>query len=203
MKEISPWRIQRTVENENGKSGYIDAEYSNILESEEPHLRDYWKILVNRRRLVVLVFLMVFGFGAYIISSATPMYTASTTILIEPRNPVVMKIQEVLSLQSGGSTYDYYRTQFALLESRRLAAKVITKLGLESNRAFTSIRVISPNPLKWLSSWIYGPFQSFLTYTSQLIGPESKHKEKAPPISQEKTPLIIPLSIISERFRNF
>jgi len=83
MKEISPWSIQRTVEIENGKSGYIDAEYSHILQSEEPHLRDYWKMLVNRRRLVVLVFLTVFGFGAYIISSATPMYTASATIKID------------------------------------------------------------------------------------------------------------------------
>ena len=104
MKEISPWRIQRTIEVENGKSGYTDAEYIHIPESEEPGLRNYWKIVVKRRRLIVLVFLIILALGAYFNFTATPLYTASATIKIEPQNPRVTGIMELLASNARGAS---------------------------------------------------------------------------------------------------
>src|SRR5919198_3269787 len=127
MRELSPWHTQRFPEE-------ADAEYSyHPAEPEDPHLRHYWKMLVKHRRLMVLIFLVVFGLGAYLTLSATPLYTASATLKIEPQDPVVLQLQELLATQAAASPYDYYQTQFSLLQSRPLAARVITELGLESN----------------------------------------------------------------------
>ena len=73
MRELSPWRIQRPSEA-------ADVEYVYSTESEQVHLRDYWKMLLKHRRLVVLVFLAVLGLGAYLTFLVTPLYTASATL---------------------------------------------------------------------------------------------------------------------------
>ncbi|MCS6927344.1 MAG: Wzz/FepE/Etk N-terminal domain-containing protein, partial [Candidatus Binatia bacterium] len=105
-------------------------------ESQEFHLRDYWKMVRKRRRLVATVFLTVFALGAYITLSQTPLYTATATLKIDPQEPGVIQLQEVLATQSGGMVdFDYYETQFALLKSRPLAARVIATLDLASNPA--------------------------------------------------------------------
>jgi len=178
MKEISPWRIERTSEP-------VEKEYVSSAQREEAHLRDYWKMLVKRRRLVLGVFVVVFGFGAYIISSATPMYTASATIRIEPQNPAVIRIEEIQVLQV--STGDYYQTQFSLLKSRPLAAKVIAELDLASNRAFTSVPVYSPNPISWLESYFSAALRNFVNYLSSLSKPSSSDslKQSSSPIQKD------------------
>jgi len=190
VKDISPWRTERTVEVENGKSDYIDAQYVRIPQSEETHLRGYWKIVVKRRRLVVLVFLIMLALGAYFNFSATPLYTASATIKIEPQNPRVTGIMELLASNArGGGKYDYYQTQFALADSAFLAAKVITELGLESNRKFKRPRVISTNPLVRLRSQLFGFINSSVTHISGIYEywmDTSEHKKELPPITEFK-----------------
>ena len=78
----------------------------------------------------------MFAAGAYFALSATPLYTATATIKIEPQNPRVTGVGELQPLGLSGE-YDYHKTQFALLQSRALAARVITELGLEANKTFT------------------------------------------------------------------
>src|SRR5262245_43921076 len=130
-REVSPWHIDRVAEP-------IDAEFSSYgQQSQTRDLRDYWNVLVKRRRLVLALFLAVFGITAYINFTATPLYTSSAMIQIEPQNPAVTGIAEILSSRPEGSTqYDYYQTQFVLLRSRTLAARVITSLQLGSDPAF-------------------------------------------------------------------
>src|SRR6266542_6746410 len=94
-----------------------ETEYVYSTAPEGHHLRDYWGVVVKRRNLVVLVFLVILGVGAYFTLSATPLYVASTTIKIEPQNPTVTGLVEMLPSQTDGG-YDYYQTQFALLKSR-------------------------------------------------------------------------------------
>jgi len=179
MREISPWRDRRLTPIADTKPAYI---YSP--ESEEPHLRDYWKVLVKRRRQVILVFLTILGLGAYYTFSLTPLYTAGAALRIEPENPAVMKIEEVLSPHvSLGGQYDYYQTQFALLKSRALAAKVITQLGLEGNKAFTTVPT---DPLGWLYGLrdrLFDLLEHSLTRVSNLLGSPPMQEEKPPPVS--------------------
>lgn len=169
MNDISPWRAQRTPDSAPAEPAYSQP-------SEEAHLRDYWKIVVKYRRMILILFLTVFCFGAYIISGATPMYTAAATIKIDPQNPQFVQIPEVLKVESAG---DYVSTQHELIKSRALAAKVIVQLGLDSNRTFNSFRIVSPDPMKWLNSKIFGTIQSVIDWISSF---GKSPPPKAPPL---------------------
>lgn len=166
MPEVNSHPIHRLTD-------IVQPQYPS--DQEEAHLREYWKMVVKHCRLVLLVFLAVVSFTLYRNFSATPLYTASTILRIEPQNPTVMKIDEVLSPQAVEySQYDYYQTQFALLKSRILAARVITEMGLELNPAFTGVRASSPGLLDWSRSQL-----------SRLL-----HEEGSSQASQEEFPQI-------------
>ena len=174
MRELSPWRKQHPPEE-------AEAEYSyHPAESEGPHLRQYWKILLKHRRLIVPIFLVLFGLGAYLTFSATPLYTATATLKIEPQDPVVVQVQEMLATQAAASPYDYYQTQFTLLQSSPVAAKVITELGLESNQYLIKG---NPSALRKVRSWIryfVTPVRDFL---SKFLAPAPE--EDASPAEPE------------------
>ncbi|HXV82372.1 MAG TPA: GumC family protein, partial [Candidatus Binatia bacterium] len=163
MREIPQRRIRRLPPPEDTHS-----EYSYTSEPEEVALGEYWKILVKHRRMILLLFFIVFGSGAYFALSATVLYKASATIKIEPQNPQVTGVVELQPLEQRGE-YDYYKTQFALLEGRPLAARVISELGLQSNKAFTSAEVISPNPVDHIQRWIFRMAQFFASFIAPLF----------------------------------
>src|SRR5262245_21706308 len=85
--------------------------YDYISESEKTHLRDYWKILVKRRRMIASIFSAAVILGLLISLSATNMYTATAELKIEPQNPAVTGI-EMLRVAEPGGQYDYYQTQY-------------------------------------------------------------------------------------------
>ena len=66
--------------------------------------------------------------------TATPIYQATSRIVIEKENPNVVSIQEVLSVDSTGQ--DYYQTQYKIIESRSVAREVIKRLSLDKNPEF-------------------------------------------------------------------
>src|SRR5512147_2203625 len=140
MKDISPRHNHRLVGTDS-----IEAEHRSV-DTQEVELGDYFNILIKHRRLVILVFLTVLTIGAYFSFTATPLYQASAILKIEPQNPSVTGVGEMLRLESGGPQYDYYQTQFMLLKSNTLAAKVITELKLDANKIFTSAQVTTSNP---------------------------------------------------------
>jgi polysaccharide biosynthesis transport protein len=151
MNEISPWRNGRLTETEPGEGAYARSANENEVE-----LKDYFKVLIKHRRLLILVFLTVLALGAYFSFTTTRLYQASSMLKIEPQNPSVTGVGEMLPLESRGPSYDYYQTQFKLLESNTLAAKVIADLKLESNKIFTNAQVTNSNPADRVKSWIFG-----------------------------------------------
>lgn len=170
MKEISPWSIRSVAESED--SGRPSR---HAFHQDEVHLTEYWNILVKRRLLICVIFLAVSCAGAYFALSATELYTASATVKIEPQNPRVTGVGELQPLELRGD-YDYYQTQFVLLRSRPVAARVITDLDLDSNKSFTSSRVLSPNPLDHAKSWLFRILRS-LSYVASLVSSEPATKE--------------------------
>ena len=150
MKEISPWRIRHRLNTED-----IEPEYTHARSAEGICLADYWSIIVKRRRIILILFFLISSVGAYFSLTATKLYTANATIKIEPQSPQVTGVGALVPNEAAqwGGAYDYYQTQFALLKSRPLAARVIQDLSLDSNSAFTNVRVSSPNPVDHLISW--------------------------------------------------
>lgn len=93
---------------------------------DELDLRHYWYLLKKRAWLVVVFSAsIVFTVGLFSVL-ATPIYTAETVLLIEPSSPNVIDIDAVLS-DSLGPGEDFYKTQYEILQSRSLAAQVISE----------------------------------------------------------------------------
>jgi hypothetical protein len=128
------------------------------LEEEPAELREYTRILWRRRWLVALFFVGVVLSVAVFTLFQTPLYSADTTLLVEPTDPQVIDIKRVLG-ESYGYEGSYYNTQSELLASRSLAAQVIRsrrrrnrpstkKLGLATlaDRTFTGhlMRLVTP-----------------------------------------------------------
>ena len=147
MREISSGRIPSLLPPKE-----IEPEYVYTAATDNFHLRDYWGILVKRRRLVILVFAAFVAIGAYFSLTATPLYRSTAIIKIEPQNPTVTGV-EIYRIEGTGS-FGYYETQFQLLQSRSLAARVIADLKLDADKSFTSAFVTSSSAILRIKSWL-------------------------------------------------
>lgn len=90
------------------------------------HLKDYLRVLRKHRWLITGLFLLTVIAGAMWTFVQTPIYQASATVLIEPEPPKVLNIQEVTTI--GSSALEYYRTQYALIQSTPVAQGAIDAL---------------------------------------------------------------------------
>jgi polysaccharide biosynthesis transport protein len=174
MRDNFPGRQQRPPAITNPDATPA-IEYIVNPQPEEPRLRDYWKIFVKRRRLIVAMLLVAVGIGAYITSRSTSLYTSSATIRIEPPTPPMMGGGE--GSAPGPGADDYFLTQVALLKSRALAAQVIKTLTLERNPNF----VVSPSPIDQLRDWVMGSIETILTRVLDSL-------KMAPPQRQASSP---------------
>jgi len=68
----------------------------------------------------------------------TPVYKATTRVLIEREAPKVLNMQELLPVDA--SSTEFYQTQYKILQSRSLALRVIRTLNLSENVAFNRER---------------------------------------------------------------
>ena len=110
----------------------MNNEYSR--DEEHIDLRDYLRVLVKRRWTIIAVFAVIFITVAIYTFTATPIYQATTRLVIEKENPNVVSIEEVMAVDSSGS--DYYQTQYKIIESRGVARDVINRLHLVDSEEF-------------------------------------------------------------------
>ncbi len=103
-------------------------------ENESIHLRDYLHVLSGRRWILATIFTGVLA--AAIISNfmEKPVYTATVTIKIDKGTPNILDFKG--AYESSQNDDDYYQTQYKILKSRNVAARVIRKLDLGRSREF-------------------------------------------------------------------
>ena len=97
-------------------------------------LRDYLHVLRKRRWVIISIFMVMVLTVAVHTFTATPIYEASSRIVIEKENPNLVSIQEVMAVDSTGT--DYYQTQYKIIESRVVARDVIERLDLANSPEF-------------------------------------------------------------------
>ena len=142
-----------------------DMEYYYSDREGTKHLRDYWQVILKRLRYMVPIFCGTVVLGFLITVFSPTLYTARSTLKIEPQNPSFTGYAEMPSA-SGSDRYDYYQTQYALLNSATLAARVIKALGLQSNPALTTSRFN-------LVSWVMGSVERVLKSIAGLFQTQS------------------------------
>ena len=157
---------------EDNESVYYYSE-----QGHDKHLRDYWNILLKRIRYVIAIFCGTVALGILFTFFSPTLYTATSTLQIEPQNPAVTRVGGVAVAdgisEGGGGPYDYYQTQYALLKAGPLASRVITKLGLESNPAFKN----ATNIFKWVYSWIVGSIVGVVDSIGRFVKGEGEPQQ--------------------------
>lgn len=90
-----------------------------------------------RRFWVVLTFFIAVVTSVLIFSlKQTPIYEATTSLLIERKSPQVISVKEVtpMGAENSAAYKEYYETQYKLIKSRAVLSKVAKSLGYEVNK---------------------------------------------------------------------
>jgi polysaccharide biosynthesis transport protein len=131
MGQLSPYFILR--DGESPEQGFVPSASRRVSPFEDGiGLAEVWRIIRSRLRLTIFVVLTVMAATTLVIFVKTPVYTATATLLISPEPPQVLDMTQLMTDAAGDLDYDYYKTQFELLKSRPLAARVIHELNLET-----------------------------------------------------------------------
>lgn len=99
------------------------------------NLFEYWRIIVKHRYWVIGIFLTAIAIGVLSTLLMTPIYTASTTIQIDREAAKVVDMQS-FTPEEVGSIDEFLQTQYGLLNSGALAARVVDDLGLARDGSF-------------------------------------------------------------------
>ena len=107
--------------------------YESLPEdSWESRLSEYFGVIRARLRLILVLFLLPPLITLIVVFNMTPMYTAESTIQLYNSKPAPLTAQaETTQVQDTSEQHDFYRTQYAVMASRQLAAQVILTLGLQ------------------------------------------------------------------------
>lgn len=123
---------------------YRKASFNMPTTSQTSHLpevnaKDYWDILVRRRALIFsfgLISTLIVGAANFLI---TPLYKASTTIVVEGEGS---DVQNPSASSEKGMSFDifenYLQTQMSLILSRSVAGKVFEELKLAQDLRYQS-----------------------------------------------------------------
>ncbi len=79
------------------------------IQDEGPGLLDYWRIIMRHKWSIISLALLGVLIGGITAYSATPIYKATSTLLIEPNQP---KITNISQLEGSTSDRLFYETQY-------------------------------------------------------------------------------------------
>ncbi|MBI4653450.1 MAG: polysaccharide biosynthesis tyrosine autokinase [Nitrospirae bacterium] len=101
---------------------------------DEIHLRDYWRVLLKRRRIAITFFAVVVGIVALYSFTATPIFKGTARLLVD------LESNQTMTFTEGGGAFirmkdptEYYNTQKEILASRAFADRVVRKMQIDKN----------------------------------------------------------------------
>ena len=108
----------------------------------EINLQDYITIIRRRRWTIFTFFVMTVCAVTIATFLQTPVYRATTTVLIDEESPDVLSAKDSLALGSPGyvSYREYYQTQLEIIKSRAIAKEVYAALALGNSPEYAKAR---------------------------------------------------------------
>ena len=156
MQEVSPYTTRHPA---------VPAEQVDSFEEEErANIHDYVIAVLKYRWTILIFFFGVVLIAILAIQKKEPVYTAAAVIRIQNQPLNITGIPDIIDPSRAISREgDYYQTQYNLLKSRTLAARVIKDLNLVGDPRFRS-----PESLV---SWVRTEIQRFVQYSTQWLQP--------------------------------
>jgi len=146
------------------------------LAEDEIDLRQLWLTIYRRKWSIISLVVLVVMLTTLWVSTITPIYSASTTLLIEQKSKKVVSIEEIYGADA--RNWYYMDTQLELLSARSLAEKVVAELGLRFHPEFDPAQQPEPKfQLDW-RGWLQ-PVKDFIkgflpTTTPEDLQPPSE-----------------------------
>ena len=112
----------------NNNSDAEDSFGSEQSALDQVDLQHYLRVLRKHKWLIVLFSASVTVLASYYAFTATPVYSSTSTLLIESQGNNLVQFEELVGLDTDNQ--DYYQTQFELLRSRGLAVRVVNHMEL-------------------------------------------------------------------------
>jgi capsular exopolysaccharide synthesis family protein len=107
---------------------------------DQPDLWTYWSVIWRHLVLILGLFAVAELLTMVVILTMTPLYTGLSTILIEHQGPQVLgNNTPAEDTESEASLESFYKTQYEILRSRSVAARVIHEMGLDHNRYLVDV----------------------------------------------------------------
>lgn len=125
MDQITPGRAQR-----------IQRASSQLTQNTEPYAPDFLEVFLRRKWIFLWTVLLITVATIALALTLTPRYTASLQLYFEAENPAVVDFEAALT----GEPQDEATilSEIEVLKSRRLAKRVIDKLGLDQDPEFNT-----------------------------------------------------------------
>jgi succinoglycan biosynthesis transport protein ExoP len=106
--------------------------FDNSLSSQQDDtidLRHYWRVLMRFKWGIIGLAIAVTLAAVFFVSAMRPVYKSSVTLLIEQKQgKTLTSLDDVYGADLTGK--EYLQTQFEILKSRELAARVVTDLNI-------------------------------------------------------------------------
>lgn len=97
-------------------------------EANKLDLVEYWRSITKRKWAILAFGLVVALLAGVIVFALTPIYRATTTVLIEANKNKVVSIEDVYT--GMGQSREYFQTQVEIIKSREVAMRAIETLKL-------------------------------------------------------------------------
>jgi len=135
-----------------------EADRPEARTSRADALREHGRV-VRERRWVIAACVALLGTAALLYSLlATPVYRASATIQIERRSPEVLTFTDPAQPDPSGYFYDFYETQYRIIQSRSVLTLAAERLDLANRPSLLERKGSALARLKrWASSLIAPP----------------------------------------------
>lgn len=117
-----------------GQTDNHSSKNSVVSNDASIDLMYYYRLMMRNLWKVMLFSLCIGAFSALYALSLPPIYTASTTLLIESQQPNVLSFQDVYKVDTRNR--EYLGTQLQILKSRSLASKVVDRMQLTRHPLF-------------------------------------------------------------------
>jgi len=127
-------------------------------EPTPPDVVRYLRTLNRYKWGILLVVIAVGMLAAMYASSLRPIYRATATVMVEMGKPKVVSSQDIYE-SLGGSTRDYFLTQFEIVKSRELAERLVRAMQLTKNPEFAP----GEQPKSWYADWVPAQFLPAVT----------------------------------------
>ncbi|WP_422345152.1 GumC family protein [Parasphingorhabdus sp.] len=138
-----------TEKNEQDSLGYDP--YDDAAH-ETPILEQYWQTILRHKIAIAAILVVCLALGIIITLLMTPYYTSTSRIEISREQDKVTNVEGVTSSDNAGQNLEFYQTQYALLESRSLAERVVRARNLATKDSFFRTFGVDPDDTGILSA---------------------------------------------------